>query len=80
MSFAIYLLIIYLTFIIRDPPATPERYRQNEHAQERQTHQMTSPTEHRSHAAAATATRMANPDPPPPQPFPALPAQPIAGE
>jgi len=70
----------YLTFIIRDPPVTPECNRQNECAQERQTRQMTSPTEHRSRAAAATATRMANPLPPPPQPFPALPAQPIAGK
>jgi len=70
----------YLTFIIRNPPVTPERNWQNEHAQEHQTCQMTSPTERRSRAAAATASRMTNPPPPPPQPFPALPVQPIAGK
>ena len=78
MSDAIYLFI--LSHIYWNPPVTPERNRKNEHAQEHQTCQMTSPTERQECAATATATRMANPDPPPPQPFPALPAQPIVGK
>src|SRR6266481_646429 len=72
----------HLMTIVRDPPVTPERHRQDERAQDHESREitMTSPTERRERAAAASASRMANPAPPPPQPFPGLSTQPIAGK
>ena len=52
----------HLFFIFsRAPPSTPERNREDEHARERDLHQMTSPTHSWECAAATTASRMQNP-------------------